>query len=991
MAKLSPKTKVVALSAVVASTAVVAYASNEISNHNNEANTDKAKLLVDKIDKDTVKISIDNVKDTVKAFQLSLKIDGNVKFLGGDENIKWLTTTNKDEADSSIINNYKLSNDKKTIDIFVTADSELQKKGPVLEVCEIKVDKVGLKSDSSYKILPNTEEGKVAYKSIDTNNSSTEENDMLSDDKVLSINTPPKIRLKESLNNGDTNSGDSLRNNEPIIDTKNNIIKIKEGYAFDAKEFVEVSDEEDTNIGKEEVKITYTDSNGEQQKVEGVENNLKSGSYERIATVEDSSGEKASLRMNVVVEPDVWDTKPTLVGVKDRVEVVKGGVFDPLPAEIKATDAKGNVLEVKLTGDFDLNEAGEYTLTYSAKDKFGNTVSATTILNVVENEAPVILGVEDITIKQGEDFDPKAGVSVNDRETKLTLDDLKISGTVNTAISKEYKLVYEISDGINTTKKTRIVTVTEKPKEDNEAPKFEYIGKTNIVLVQGMKFEEPVVSVTDNIDSDLPITKLITDKDGRVINNINTNVPGKYKIEYSTSDKSGNRSELIINVEIKQGIQGVEALGGDATNEKNPLEFKATNDASSLEDFIEKVKDDKYEPKVVGEPKIDNAKNEATYTIKLYKKQGLFAKLFNLNRNSNSKVYYIKVTVPNTEEFKEVMDALPKDNATNPPSTGGGGGTTPSTPATTVTKLMGSDRYETAVKISKEGWSTSSDTVIIVNGDNKYLVDGLTATPLASVKNAPILLSNSKALPKFTIDEIKRLSPKNVIVIGGENAIPQSIIDEIKKINSSISVKRIGGDDRYETSLNIAKEIDKTNDITKIYVGAGNGEADSLSIASVAGREKSPIILSKKDGLTKSIYDYIKSENVADGHIIGGPNSISDSAIDQINTAISKDISGNRISGSDRKETNAKVIEKFYTNTQLDGVIVAKENDLVDALTVGPLGAKKDMPVVLATNEVNKMQENILGKKKSPKVYEIGGGIKPTVIEKVKTLVNNRK
>lgn len=987
MAKLSPKTKVVALSAVVASTAAVAYASNEISNHNNEANTDKAKLLVDKIDKDTVKISIDNIKDSVKAFQLSLKIDGNVKFLGGDENIKWLTTTNKDEVDNSIINNYKLSNDKKTIDIFVTADSELPKKGPVLEVCEIKVDKVGLKSESSYKILPNTEEGKVAYKSIDTNNSSTEENDMLSDDKVLSINTPPKIRLKESLNNGDTSSEESLRDNEPIIDTKNNIIKIKEGYAFDAKEFVEVSDEEDTNIDKEAVEITYTNSNGEQQKVEGVEDNLKSGSYERIATVEDSSGEKASIRMNVVVEPDVWDTKPTLVGVKDRVEVVKGGVFDPLPAQIKATDAKGNALEVKLTGDFDLNEAGEYTLTYSAKDKFGNTVSATTILNVVENEAPVILGVEDITIKQGEDFDPKAGVSVNDRETNLTLDDLKISGTVNTAIAKEYKLVYEISDGINTTKKTRIVTVTEKPKEDNEAPKFKYSGKTNIVLVKGMKFEEPVVSVIDNIDSDLPITKLITDKDGRVINNIDTNEAGKYKIEYSTSDKSGNRAELIINVEIKEGIQGVVVGNGDATNENNPLEFKTTNDVSSLKKFINKIDDDKYEPKVVGEPKIDNDKNEATYTIKLYKKQGLFARLFNLNRNSE--VYYIKVTVPNNEDFKNIMEALPKDNATNPPSTGGG--TAPSTPATTVTKLMGSDRYETATKISKEGWATSADTVIIVNGDDKYLVDGLTATPLASVKKAPILLSNSKVLPKFTIDEIKRLSPKNVIVIGGESAIPQSIIDEIEKINSSISVERIGGTDRYETSLKIAKEIDKTNDITKIYVGSGNGEADSLSIASVAGREKSPIILSKKDGLTKSVYDYIKSENVVDGYIIGGPNSISDSAIAQINTAISKDISGNRISGSDRKETNAKVIEKFYTNTQLDGVIVAKENDLVDALTVGPLGAKEDMPVVLATNEVNKMQENILGKKKSPKIYEIGGGIKPTVIEKVKTLVNNRK
>ncbi|WP_417924642.1 cell wall-binding repeat-containing protein, partial [Clostridioides difficile] len=33
------------------------------------------------------------------------------------------------------------------------------------------------------------------------------------------------------------------------------------------------------------------------------------------------------------------------------------------------------------------------------------------------------------------------------------------------------------------------------------------------------------------------------------------------------------------------------------------------------------------------------------------------------------------------------------------------------------TELTGSDRYETAVKISKEGWKNGSDKVVIINGD----------------------------------------------------------------------------------------------------------------------------------------------------------------------------------------------------------------------------------------------------------------------------------
>lgn len=328
----------------------------------------------------------------------------------------------------------------------------------------------------------------------------------------------------------------------------------------------------------------------------------------------------------------------------------------------------------------------------------------------------------------------------------------------------------------------------------------------------------------------------------------------------------------------------------------------------------------------------------------------------------------------------------------NPPTGGGstGGGSTnptPEKPQVQLTTLRGENRYETAIKISRDGWQ-KSDTVIIVNGDNKKLVDGLAATPLASIKNAPILLSNNNELPKQTVDEIKRLNPSKVIAIGGESAMPNKVVNSLKSINPNIVVQKIGGQTRYETSLNIAKEIDKTNNITKIYVGAGYGEADSLSISPVAGKEKAPIILTQQDGLDQKTYEYIKSQNVVDGYIIGGKSKVSDKAINQIDGIISKDISNNRISGDSRQDTNAKVLEKFYGNIQLEGVILAKDYDLVDALSVGPLAAKKDIPVVLATKDISKSQEEILIKKKSTKIYEIGGGIESSTINKLKNLLD---
>ncbi|HBF5150181.1 TPA: cell wall-binding protein Cwp10 [Clostridioides difficile] len=365
---------------------------------------------------------------------------------------------------------------------------------------------------------------------------------------------------------------------------------------------------------------------------------------------------------------------------------------------------------------------------------------------------------------------------------------------------------------------------------------------------------------------------------------------------------------------------------------------------------------------------------------------------------------YVEVTLPKSLEYiveNELSkpDELPPDNGNGENNGGGsnsgssssggssgGGNSSDSTSNVTVKKLKGADRFETAVKISQSGW-TKSDTVVIVNGEDKSMVDGLTATPLASVKNSPILLSSNEKLPQKTVEELKRLNPSKVIVIGGNNSMPNSVVEAIKAVNSKISVQRIGGDTRYQTSINIAKEIDKTNNVSKLYIGAGNGEADSLSIASLAGKEKTPIVLTQKDGVDSEAEQFIKSNKVSNIYFIGGIEKISNKAIEQVGKIANKDISKNRVAGQTRQETNAKVIDKFYSQSKLDGVVVANQDKLIDALAVGPLAAKNNSPVILATNTLDKSQESSLKGKNSSKLFEVGGGIASSVIDKLKSLI----
>ncbi|WLD29170.1 Putative cell wall binding repeat 2 [Clostridioides difficile] len=367
---------------------------------------------------------------------------------------------------------------------------------------------------------------------------------------------------------------------------------------------------------------------------------------------------------------------------------------------------------------------------------------------------------------------------------------------------------------------------------------------------------------------------------------------------------------------------------------------------------------------------------------------------------------YVEVTLPKSLEYiveNELSkpDELPPDNSggnngggsnsggSSSGGNSGGGSSSDSTSNVTVKKLKGADRFETAVKISQSGW-TKSDTVVIVNGEDRSMVDGLTATPLASVKNSPILLSSNDKLPQKTVEELKRLNPSKVIVIGGNNSMPNSVVEAIKSVNSKISVQRIGGDTRYQTSINIAKEIDKTNNVSKLYIGAGNGEADSLSIASLAGKEKTPIVLTQKDGVDNEAEQFIKSNKVSNVYFIGGVEKISNKAIEQVGKIANKDVSKNRIAGQNRQETNAKVIDKFYSQSKLDGVVVANQDKLIDALAVGPLAAKNNSPVILATNTLDKSQEISLKNKNSSKLFEVGGGIASSVVDKIKSLIESK-
>lgn len=303
--------------------------------------------------------------------------------------------------------------------------------------------------------------------------------------------------------------------------------------------------------------------------------------------------------------------------------------------------------------------------------------------------------------------------------------------------------------------------------------------------------------------------------------------------------------------------------------------------------------------------------------------------------------------------------------------------------------LSGATRFETAIGISKEGWPNGSNKVIIVNAE--AVIDGVIATPLATTYDAPILITNSSSMPDSIKSELKRLNPRDVIIVGDQKSVSKNVENQIKSTTNS-SILRLNGGNRYDTSLLIAKEIDKYHDVNKVYMAnAYAGEVDALTIAAKAGQDKQPIILTDKNSIPSGIYSWLKSENLDTAYFIGGEDSIAVDIIHKMADITPKHVNDpensiykNRISGKDRHETNAKVIERFYPDSSLDAMLVAESNVLVDAITAGPLGASLNSPILITpTTYVSAYHETNLKNKSAGVVYKVSGKLRSTVMNSI--------
>lgn len=256
-------------------------------------------------------------------------------------------------------------------------------------------------------------------------------------------------------------------------------------------------------------------------------------------------------------------------------------------------------------------------------------------------------------------------------------------------------------------------------------------------------------------------------------------------------------------------------------------------------------------------------------------------------------------------------------------------------PATQAMPLEGMDRYETAVDVCQQAFPDGADTLVVSTGKN--WPDALAGASLAGAYNAPILLV-SDMLPAAVADEIERLGPDQVFLLGGDQAVATPVEDDITSIVGTDTVVRLAGEDRYETACIVASEtvsaLGEEWDGTA-FATTGNNWPDALAASPLAAHAGYPVFLADYDGFDAVTEQCMSDLGVTGAIVLGGTVAMPLSVMAQVESVgVTETV---RVGGSNRYSTAALIADYGVSELGMsyDTVGISTGTKYPDALSAG--------------------------------------------------------
>lgn len=275
-------------------------------------------------------------------------------------------------------------------------------------------------------------------------------------------------------------------------------------------------------------------------------------------------------------------------------------------------------------------------------------------------------------------------------------------------------------------------------------------------------------------------------------------------------------------------------------------------------------------------------------------------------------------------------------------------------PTDALATIAGEDRYGTAVKLLGHSEAQSvADTVILAPGE----VDSpcMLANALASMLNVPLLLTKRDSLPDVTAQELKRLSPRTVVILGAQDYISDDVVSMIEQIGkTSVEIARIDEDDVAGLARGAFERGSLLGSWGSTAVITYDGcTGDTISLLPFICTAKAPLFYIT----THCVIDQETSEAILSGSfnrliVLGGQASFPDACLQPFVDAHMEVV---RFCGKTPYHANELINNWTATWAKendlalSDNLIVASLGNTADAFAVGPFAKTTRSTILLET------------------------------------------
>ena len=276
----------------------------------------------------------------------------------------------------------------------------------------------------------------------------------------------------------------------------------------------------------------------------------------------------------------------------------------------------------------------------------------------------------------------------------------------------------------------------------------------------------------------------------------------------------------------------------------------------------------------------------------------------------------------------------------------------------TWTRLAGSDRYATMSAIVSEAFADDSSSYVIVCTGESF-PDALSASALAGMLDAPIVLTSNGSLTEQARYEVRRTGAAHVIVIGGTPSVSAQAADQLQSLSTVEDVTRISGTDRYATSLSVLRNGSQLGSWSDtVIITTGERFPDALSMSPYAYATNSPVVLVDSSKLLSTeAVQAIQSGGFTRAIVLGDTNSVSDGIQNQLGSGIQVV----RLAGSDRYLTSLEIASFAMSEgtLRIDGVAITTGERFPDALAGAALCGSSSSVILLVGTDSQSQQRAI--------------------------------